>query len=317
MPTETEEFRKCLHSTIKGIAEAAANAVRAHIAKHEEDRRGGAITYESWLDTGTAFVDENECVFCGQPLLDSSLVDSYAEFFSDAYKTLAEDAKAKRDTFGRYERGEYRSSAEDIAEQNETLYAYWKEAGQVDTPELEGVEAAVKGMEAAARLLDAVFVEKQGNLTEAAAGPDVEAAITAWDEGRKEIVRLNGVIKGHVAEVKALKESVDETELPRLERELKTSRAAKRRHEEDTRAVIEKLEGHEAKKRRIAEEKAKEKKQLNKHGRVITETLGKTINAYLGRLNAGLKIDYREPNYQGTEPAASYQILINEACLSG
>ena len=118
VPTETEEFRKCLHSTIEGIAEVAANAVRAHIAKHEESGRGGAMTYESWLETGTAFADEDECVFCGQPLVDRRLVHSYAEFFSDAYKTLAEDAKAKRDTFGRYERGEYRSRVEDIVRQN-------------------------------------------------------------------------------------------------------------------------------------------------------------------------------------------------------
>ena len=91
---------------------------------------------------------------------------------------------------------------------------------------------------------------------------------------------------------------------------------AKRRHEDDMVAVIKDLEGHEATKRRIAKEKAKEKKELNEHGRVITETLGKTINSYLGRLNAGFKIDYREPNYQGKEPAASYQILINDVPVS-
>ena len=316
VPTESEEFRKSFQSTIEGIAEAAARAVRAHIAKHEEKSRGGAMTHESWLESGMTFVDEDECVFCGQPLDDRTLVDSYAEFFSDAYKALAADVKAKRDTFGRYEKGEYRSRAEEIVGQNETLCAYWKEAGQIEAPELEGVEAAIEGMEAAARLLDAVFVEKQGNLTEAATGGDVEAAITSWDEGRKEIVRLNGVIEAHVAKIKALKESVDETELPLLEKELKTLQAAKRRHEGETGAVILKLEGHEATKKRIAKEKAEEKKELNEHGREITETLGKTINSYLGRLNAGFKIDYREPNYQGKEPAARYQILINDVPVS-
>ena len=241
---------------------------------------------------------------------------SYADFFSDAYKALAAGVKATRDTFGRYEKGEYRSRAEEIVGQNETLCAYWKEAGQIEAPEPEGVEAAIEGMEAAARLLDAVFLEKQGNLTEAVAGGDVEAAITAWDQGRKEIVRLNGVIEAHVAKIKALKESVDETKLPRLEKELKTLQAAKRRHEGETGAVIKRLEGHEATKKRIAKEKAEEKKELNEHGRVITETLGKTINSYLGRLNAGFRIDYREPNYQGKEPAASYQILINDVPVS-
>ena len=316
VPTETEELRKSLHSTIEGIAEAAARAVRAHIAKHEEKSRGGAMTHESWLESGTAFADEEECAFCGQPLDDRTLVDSYADFFSDAYKALAAGVKATRDTFGRYEKGEYRSRAEEIVGQNETLCAYWKEAGQIEAPEPEGVEAAIEGMEAAARLLDAVFLEKQGNLTEAVAGGDVEAAITAWDQGRKEIVRLNGVIEAHVAKIKALKESVDETKLPRLEKELKTLQAVKRRHEGETGAVIKRLEGHEATKKRIAKEKAEEKKELNEHGRVITETLGKTINSYLGRLNAGFRIDYREPNYQGKEPAASYQILINDVPVS-
>ena len=64
------------------------------------------------------------------------------------------------------------------------------------------------------------------------------------------------------------------------------------------------------------ERKGRGKKELNEHGRVITESLGKTINSYLGRLNAGFKIDYRKPNYQGKEPAASYQILINDVPVS-
>ena len=316
MPTETEEFRISLHSTIEGIAETAARAVREHIAKHEEKSGAGAITHESWLEAGTAFVDEVECAFCGQPVDDRSLVDSYAEFFSDAYKTLAAAVKAKRDMFARYNKGDYRNRAEEIAGQNQTLYAYWKEAGQIEPPTFEGAEAAIEGMEAAARMLDAVFIEKQGNLTEAATGGDVEAAIAAWDEGRKEILRLNGIIEDHLAKVIALKESVHATELPRLERELKTLQAAKRCHEDETCKVTKKLEAHEATKKRITKEKADAKRELNEHGRVITETLGKTINSYLGRLNAGFKIDYREPNYQGKEPAASYQILINDVPVS-
>ena len=316
IPTETEEFRKSLHSTIEGIAESAAKAVRAHIAKHEGKHRDGGMTHESWLESGTAFIDDDECAFCGQPLDNRTLVDSYAEFFRDAYKALAADVKAKRDTVGRYEKGEYRSRVGDIIGQNEAQRAYWKEAAQIEAPMLEGVEAAVEGMQAAAQLLKAVFVEKQGNLTAPATGRNVEAAITAWDEGRKEIVRLNGVIEAHVSKIKALKESVDETELPRLEKELKTLQAAQRRHEAETSEVIKKLMGHEATKTRIAKEKAEEKNELNEYGRVITETLGNTINSYLGRLNAGFKINYRKPNYQGIEPAASYQILINDVPIS-
>lgn len=316
VPTETEKIRKSVHSSIEGIAEEASRAVREHIAKHEQVGRGGTMTHESWLEAGTPFVEMADCAFCGQPLEDRTLVDSYAEFFSDTYKALAADVKEKRNTFARYEKGEYRARVEEILRQNETLNTYWEEAGQIVPRKLAGVEDAIKGMEAAARVLDAVFIEKQGNLTEAASGIDVEDAITAWDEGCKAIVRLNGAIETHIAKIKTFKESVEETELPRLQKELKTLQAVKEREEDKAKTVVRKLKDCEAAKKRIAKQKADEKKALSEHGRVITETLGNTINLYLGRLNAGFRIDYREPDYRGKEPAASYQILINNVPVS-
>lgn len=312
IPTEAEELRSCLYSTIEGIAETATRAVRQHIEKHEGKGLSGLMTHESWLEAGTAFVDEKECMFCGQPLYDRTLVDSYAEFFSDAYKRLAADVKVKREMFASYRKGGFRNRVEEILRQNDALYTYWKESGRIERPQIDGVNVATADMESAAQILDAVFVEKQGNLTEPVAGKMVEAAINAWNAARKEIVRLNEVLSAHVAQIKELKASVDSTKLMRVEKELKTLQAAKRLHEDNTTSVIKKLAGHEAIKKRITKEKADERKQLNDHGRAITETLGKTINSYLRRLNAGFRIDYREPNYRGKEPAASYQILIND-----
>lgn len=316
VPTETEEFRKSLHCKIEQIAEAAANAVRGHIAKYDGKSRQGAMTHESWLEAGAVFISEDEYAFCGQSLDDRTLVESYAEFFSEAYKKLAADVKNKRDTFDRYASGDFRARIDQIGTQNGALYTYWQEAGKIEPPKLDEVGNAIAGMEKVAILLDAVFQEKQGNLTEVAAGADVETAIQAWDESREKIVHLNGVLDAYVTKIKQLKESVDAAELPRLEKEQKTLQAAKQRHDPDTIAVIKKLDEYETTKKEIAKDKAAVKKELNALGRSITETLGNTINAYLGRLNAGFRIDYKEPNYQGKEPAASYQILINEVAVS-
>lgn len=171
-------------------------------------------------------------------------------------------------------------------------------------------------MEEAASLLDARLEQKQANLTEAAAGQAVETAIAAWDKARQEIVRLNAILEAYTARIKELKKSVDASALPSLERELKTLQASKQRHEADTLALIRRLEEHQEKKKAIAKEKTAAKQQLSDYGRAITASLGKTINAYLARLNAGFRIDYKEPNYQGKEPAASYQILINDVPVS-
>ena len=316
LPMETEVIRKCLHSTIDGVAETVAKAVREHIEKHEGKGHGGLMTHESWLDAGTIFVDEEECAFCGQQLDDRTLVDSYAKFFGDAYKNLASDVKNKRETFSRYKKGDFRTQTEEIILQNKTLFTYWKEAGEIEPPSIDDAEVAIASLEHAAGLLDTVFVGKQSNLTEPAVGGEVESTITAWNEARKEIVRLNDVLSAHLSQVKELKAFVDATILPKQQKELKTLRAVKLRHENDTIKRIKRLQDYEARKKGIAKEKAGEKTKLNEYGRAITESLGKTINFYLSRLNAGFRIDYREPNYKSKEPAASYWILINDVPVS-
>ena len=312
---EIEELRKCLHRSIEDISVASASAVRDHIAKRARKRSGRAMTYESWLEAGTKFIEGDDCVFCGQPLDDHTLVDSYAEFFSEAYKTLAADVKTKCERFAYYEEGGYHDRAKEILETNEGLYTYWYEAGQIEKPMLEGVDTVLMRIDEAARLLYAVFLEKQENLTVPASGVDVETAISTWDEMSKQIKCLNSVIDNHVQQIKALKESVNEALLPGLEKKLYILKASKRRHEEDVSAAIKSLERLNQNREQIARDKEDEKRMLAQHASVITETLGQTINSYLTRLNAGFKIDYKAPNYHGKEPAASYNILINDVAV--
>lgn len=312
---EIEDLRKCLNKSIENIAVAATNAVQNHIAQRARNISGRSTSYESWLEAGTNFVEGDDCAFCGQPLDDRTLVDSYSEFFGDAYKTLASDVKAKREMFAYYEGGDYQDRAKEILETNEGLYIYWYEAGQIEKPNLEGIDNLLMRIEEAARLLDAVFIEKQQNLTVPVSGVYVETAISTWDDVSKQVKCLNSVIDNHVQNIKALKASVNEALLPQLEKNLYMLKASKRRHEDDVSAAIIRLKCLKENKERIAREKEDEKRNLARHASVITETLGQTINSYLARLNAGFKIDYGAPNYHGKEPAASYQILINDVAV--
>lgn len=97
---------------------------------------------------------------------------------------------------------------------------------------------------------------------------------------------------------------------------MKTLQARKHRFEAEIITKVTELQSKRQRKGEIAKEKAKLRDELTAHGKTITESLGKTINAYLMRLNAGFRIDYNEPDYRGKEPAASYQILINEVPVS-
>jgi len=316
VPTDTQKFRELLASHIDEIAETALVAVRAHIAAHEAGGHPTPTRHEGWLEAGTAFMRGDDCPFCGQPLSDRALVDAYKDFFSAAYKALAENVRKARETFARYRSGEFRNSVENQVEQNILHFGYWREAGKLDPPDLHDAGAVIARMEDAAARLDAVFKEKQANLTQVLIGQKSQEALTAWDKARTDIVEINALLSGYLGRIRAVKNSIDPSHESRLENELKTLQAAKRRHEPDISAMAEKLTAHAARKEAIGNEKAKLRDELNEHGRSITATLGTTINIYLGRLNAGFRIDYREPDYRGKEPAASYQILINDVPVS-
>ncbi len=316
VPTETAKFGDLLAKSIDEIAEEALTRVRAHIAAHECEPQKGDVAHESWLETGMAFVQTDNCPFCGQPLSDRNLVDAYRDFFSEAYKALGASLKKTRDTFARYDSGDFRQTVSGLAKQNAGHFTYWHEAGKLTPPDIDDMDFIIAQMENTAARLDALFAQKQANLTEAVSGVEADAAFTAWETGRDQLAALNTKIEAFLAAIKTLKESIDPAALPGLENELKILRATKRRHEADIIAKVEKLGECKAQKNAIAKEKAAVRIALSEHGRAITSDLGAAINTYLKRLAAGFRIDYQEPNYQTKEPSASYSILINEVPVS-
>lgn len=312
VPTETDKFRALLHGSIDDVAAAAVASVRAHIAAHQHHTREAAIPHESWLEAGMAFTGGEGCPFCGQQLADRTLIDAYNDIFSEAYKQLGQAVQLAVATLTRYKNDDFRQTVAKTEDQNGNQFRYWQDVGQLTPPDIEAAGAAIMRMEQAAAALLDLFAEKQANLTAAIAAARTAQALANWDAGRTYFADTNAAIGGFNSKVRALKDSIDPAALPGLENELKALQAQKKRHDAETCDAASRLNGFKQKKKDIAAEKARIRKELDDHGRTITADLGTAINSYLKRLNAGFRIDYREPDYRGKEPSASYSILIRE-----
>lgn len=316
VPTDSEKFDALLHGSIDNVAANAVAKVRTHIAAHQHHSGEAAIPHESWLEVGMAFTGGEGCPFCGQQLTDRTLIDAYKDIFSEAYKQLGEAVQGAVATLTRYKNGDFRQAAAKTEEQNGHQFRYWQEAGQLAPPDIEAVGPVIGSMEQAAETLLRLFTEKQANLTAAIAADRTTQALAEWNAGRRYFADANTVIGGFNGKVRALKESIDPAALPGLENELTALRAQKKRHEAETCDATSRLDGFKQKKKDIAAEKSRIRKELDDHGRTITTDLGTAINSYLKRLNAGFRIDYREPDYRGKEPSASYSILIREVAVA-
>ena len=316
VPTETEKFAALLHGSIDDVAADAVAKVRAHIAAHQHHTGEAAMPHESWLEAGMAFTGGEGCPFCGQQIADRTLIDAYKDIFSEAYKQFGQAVQSAVATLTRYKNGDFRQTAAKAEEQNGHQFQYWQEAGQLTPPDIESSGVAITRMEQAAEALLRLFAQKQANLTAAIAAGRTAQALADWDAGRAYFADTNATIKGFNGGVRTLKESVNPAALPGLENELKALQAQKRRHEVEACEAVDRLGGFKQKKKDIAAEKSRIRKELDDHGRTITTDLGTAINSYLKRLNAGFRIDYREPDYRGKEPSASYSILIREVAVA-
>lgn len=315
LPSEPGIFEAALSQTVEGIAADAVEAVRSHVAAHE-CAKPTEPGLETWLEQGLPFKAEDTCPFCGQELRDRSLLEAYSRFFSEAYRKLAEDVQKLRQTCQRYSNGDFRNAAEQVSKSNEKQLEYWGEAAEIDAPASIDLEGLISGMERAAAEMDSALQTKSANATVALDIERLGAAIAAWTKAKAVIEAANAALGAYNLRVDAVKATVDSEQLESLTNELKTLQARKHRFEVEINSKVTDLQKKRQRKGEIAEGKAKLRGELTAHGKTITESLGKTINAYLKRLNAGFRIDYKEPDYRGKEPAASYQILINEVAVS-
>ncbi len=315
LPSDPSTFASTLSQTVEGIAADAVEAVRSHVAAHESSEPAEP-GLETWLEQGLPFKAEDTCPFCGQELRDRRLLEAYSRFFSEAYRKLAQDVQNLRKTCLRYSNGDFRNAAEQGIKSNDKQFEYWQEAAGVDAPATIDLEALISGMESAAAKMDSALQTKAANLTEALDMERVAAAIDAWTSARAVIESANAALGEYNRKVDAVKATVDAGQLESLTNELKTLQTRKHRFEAEIITTVTDLQSKKQRKREIAKEKAELRNELTAHGKTITESLGKTINAYLVRLNAGFRIDYKEPDYRGKEPAASYQILINDVPVS-
>ncbi|XOV82902.1 MAG: AAA family ATPase [bacterium] len=314
LPTPAQSFEEALLRSIDGVAADAYARLRAHIDQHQ-DAGNGAMSHEAWLETGMSFTPEDPCPYCGQELQDRSLVEAYRDFFSDAYKTHAQEVVRCRAILKRHTDGEFIRSTNAALQNVLTIAENWKTLANAVLPDLTTHDGAIAGLAEAAREIDTLFEEKQTNLVAAVDTESAARVLRSWQEHLGTLETINHEIVRYRENLVEIQQAQGSVDLSVLREELVGLKARKRRYEEDVVADVEELSTSRSRKQEIETNKKAKRADLTAHTKVVTEGLGNTINAYLDRLGAGFGIDYQPPNYRGNEPSAAFNILINNVAV--
>ena len=312
VPTESSIFEKLLASTVDSIGKEALTAVREHIAKCKGRGQRSEVSHESWLEAGVPYLSSDDCPFCGQELLDTKLVAAYEQYFAGAYKKLAKSVNDSRKTLEQYSNREFRKTVLKRNKANAGSFEYWKLTGGLKKPQMENIQTIVTDMEQTAIKLDDVLLSKQANLIEAQSSPTQRAALKAWKGGRDKLVKINRTIGIFLEQIKCIRSATDPTLLKKTKHDMAYLVARKHRHSDDVKELIKMLRKAQKRRKLIDKNKENLRAMLTNHTASITKKLGKQINDYLERVNAGFSIDYSKTVYRSKKPSANYQIVIND-----
>ncbi len=315
VPTASTEFTKLLSSSLGDVASDALLRVRQHIEKHDTAASKDGPTHEQWLDQGRIFEADDECPYCGQGLDDRALVDSYAKIFSAAYRELSQKVSRTQQTFARYSRGDFRAALEEVRAHNEKALTAWKAlTGFELSPDLSLVSTTT-ALEASSLEWAAVFERKLSDLVQVIEAETCAELATSWDACREQVLQVNANAAAQRASMKVERDRAASASSSKLKSELAFLKAQARRQDSDVSALVDERASLEARKKQLSDEKAALREALKLHAETITKTLGKTINHFLERLNAGFSISYDAPDFKGREPAASYSFIINSVAV--
>lgn len=317
VPDEAEKFKSVLHTAIGDISSDALKKVRSHIEAHDTDSpKENGITLEAWLKHGLQFKNNDSCMFCGQALLDRSLIDSYSEFFSEGYLNLSEEIEKLLKDCEYYTSGNFRDKVTEVLDSNNARFEYWTQSANVEAPNIDGAEECITGMDIAAKRMKDALSSKIANLVGDMNNETINLALQGWEDARRQISALNKKIEEYNEKIDQVKNNSGDQDIDKVQSELNILKATEIRFQEDALKSIEDYKELDNLKDLISDEKSNLQHELRNYSENINRELGEKINKKLHALNAGFSIHYEKPKFLGKEPSSDYNIVINDFSFS-
>lgn len=318
VPSDSTNFEDSFKMTVKEISSAAVLAIKAHISSHEINGavNNDSLDMETWLRYGVEFKSNVSCPYCGQEILESSLVDAYSQYFSDNYLKLAKDLERNHKAHQIYLNGHFRTHTQNILKENMERFKYWNEAAGVSIPDILDAEHAIFEIEAAAEKVERIFKEKLKNVVAPIDKNLISDAMDTWNKARSGVARINSALTEYSKEVDKIRKGQNDIEQQDIENEINVLKATKIRYTDMAARNVERISVIASKKREIESETKKVRADLTAYSNHIVESLGETINKYLDSLNAEFTVQYEKTNFRGDQPATEYNIIINNVAVS-
>jgi len=308
---DVDAINTLLARTLPDLEAAAAAHVQAHLAKLGPDA-------SSWVDDGMQRVagvsaDQNNaiCPFCAQDLAGSPLLRHYQAYFSAAYDRLKQDVAHYVQGVNTIHGGPAELAFERSVREVERSSAFWRSF--LEVPEITIDTATVTQLRTQAReaVAQALAGKQASPLEEGRLSEGALAAIDAYEAAKAEVMACSESLHAYNGQIALVKERAATADVAALSLDLTKLKCIQARQSGPVAPHCAAYLAEKASKAQTERLREQARQDLDNYRRNIFPSYQEAINLYLGRFNAGFRLDAVDSVNNRGGSSCTYNVLIN------
>jgi wobble nucleotide-excising tRNase len=312
---DIQAINALLARTLPDLEAVAADGVQAHLVKLGRAGAGWVSDGMHSIAGASAGLDHEICPFCAQDLTNSPLLRHYRGYFSAAYDGLKRDVAQQIQVLNSTHGAPAALTFERSVREAEQRRNFWRTFVQV--PEINVDTTALTRAWGEAR--DAVaeaLAAKQTAPLEGSILSEVEmAAIAKYEAAKVEITACSDALLVCNAQIALVKERAASANVAALTADLTRLKSTRARYSATVAPHCAAYEAEKAAKTQTEGLRDQARVALDNYRQNIFPAYQGVINDYLGRFNAGFRLDQVDSVNTRGGSACSYSVLINNSAV--
>lgn len=290
---------------------AAAAQVQAHLASL-------GVGAERWVNDGVSLLSrdevpwpEQDCPFCAQPLSGSELIERYRAYFGAEYTALKLSLQTLQRNVTNDHGGDVPAAFERAVAAAAQRKIFWQRFLEVPEFQLDTAQIARGWKLAREKVLAAVAAKQAAPLDPLALDGEAIAAIDEYKGFRTVLEGVSHALTERNGQIAIVKERSQSADVATLTSDLNRLNACRSRYQPAIAARCDDYAAEKAAKQQTEAHRAAARNDLDNYRQNIFPTYQDAINNYLGRFNAGFRLNnVGSVNNRGGS-SAIYSVVIN------
>jgi wobble nucleotide-excising tRNase len=308
-----DSIASLLQRDLPSLDAAALSQVQRHLASIGS---GG----EGWIADGMHRVRTTQegaepCPFCAQDLRGSAVINHYRAYFSGAYTDLKRAVADGLAAINRLHAGDAPAAFERAVRVCSERRQFWSKFAEIPEVSLDTAEIA-RAWNAARDAITAALQEKQtAPLEQVSLSVDARAAITAFDNQRRQVAALNRRLQDANAVVAIVKEQAAAGNPAALTADVARLKAIQARHTPEIAPLCAAYLAEKAAKATAEQQRNEARIELEQYRQGVFPAYENAINIYLRRFNAGFRIGTVTAVNTRSGSTCTYNVVINDRAV--